>query len=70
MPDAPKKPLANKDTTVSLHPLSFGEAIRALVNAPKRRGSEAGGSGSTREAAPSSETSGERSGRRRISSGD
>jgi len=43
-----------KDTSVSLHPLSFEEAIEALAKTPKREGSEAEGSYSTSEDDPES----------------
>ena len=35
----------HRDTTVSLHPLSFEQAITALANTPKHEGSEAEGFG-------------------------
>ena len=41
----------HEDTSVSLHPLSFDEAIRKLAKAPKRGGSQAEGSGSTKSPA-------------------
>ena len=53
------------DTAVSLDPLSFEEAIAALVNVPKREDSQAEACGNTTEAAPESETSNRRNAQRR-----
>ena len=63
-----KREKLHTDTSVSLHPLSFDEAIAALANAPKQTDSQAEESGSTTEAAPGSETSKKRTARRRKSS--
>ena len=41
----------HEDTTISLHPLSFKEAIAGLVNAPRQTDSQAEESDSTKEAA-------------------
>ena len=46
-----------KDTSVSLQPLTFDEAIRELVKTPKRKDSEVGESGNSKEAVPESATS-------------
>ena len=62
------KKRSHEDTSVSLHPLSFEDAIAALANSPKQTDSQAEGSGSTKEAAPASETSKKRIARRRKSS--
>ena len=45
-------PKNHQDTSISLHPLSFEDAIKALAKSPKREGSQAEESGSTTEAAP------------------
>ena len=42
------------DTTISLKPLTFDEAIRELAKASKHEDSEAEGSDSTKEHAPES----------------
>lgn len=44
----------HEDTTVSLHPLTFDEAVTELVKSPKRKVSRAD---STKEADPEPETS-------------
>jgi len=41
----------HEDTSVSLHPLSFSQAIAKAAHAPKRKDSQAEGSGSTMSAA-------------------
>lgn len=51
---------------VSLHPLTFEEAIQALAN-PTHADSEAEGSDSTKEAAPESDSSEPRTSLRRSS---
>ena len=58
-----------KDTSVSLHPLPFEDAIRALVT-PKREDSEAEVSDNTRASAPESETSEPQTAPRQTSSDD
>ena len=50
-------PKKHRDTTISLHPMSFEEAIAKLADLPRRSHSEAEGSGSTTETAPETETS-------------
>ena len=45
---------AHKDTSISLHPLSFDEAIKALVEAPKHKDSEAERPDNTKEHVPES----------------
>ena len=47
----------HEDTSVSLHPLSFEEAIHELVNAPKQKDSQAEASDKTKSDAPESEPS-------------
>ena len=42
------------DTRVSLHPLGFADAIKALVRSPKREDSQAEESGKTKSDAPES----------------
>ena len=59
----------HEDTKVSLHPLSFEEAIQALSHSPKRKDSEAVGSDNTKEHAPESGTSKKRTSQRWKSSG-
>ena len=44
-PGKPKPPRKHDDTTVSLHPLTFEEAIRELANSPKHKDSKAEWSG-------------------------
>ena len=63
------RPRKREETAVSLHPLSFEEAIRELVKPPKRKDSEVGESGNTTEPAPESGTSKKLTARRRKSSG-
>jgi hypothetical protein len=46
----------NGDTRITLRPLSFDDALRALINVPKREDSQPDESCSTTEAAPESET--------------
>ena len=58
------------NTSVSLHPLSFDEAIEALAKAPKRAESEAEARDSSRASAPESETSEPRTSPRQTSSDD
>ena len=58
-----------EDTSISLHPLSFEEAIEMLAQ-PTQKDSPAEESGSTKSDAPESETSKRRTSRRRKSSDD
>ena len=58
----------HQDTSISLHPLSFEDAIEAVVKSSKHEGSQAEGSDSTIEAAPVSESSKKQTARRRKSS--
>lgn len=44
----------HKDTTISLHPLSFGEAIEKLSQTSKSKDSRVEESGNTKEHAPES----------------
>jgi hypothetical protein len=55
----------HKDTSVSLQPLTFGEAIAALAQAPKHEDSGAKQSGNTRARAPESAPSKKRAAPRR-----
>ena len=58
-----------KADRISLYPLTFEQAVQALVqDKPKQKGSEAEASGSTKEAAPESGTSKRRTSRRQSSS--
>ena len=50
--DTTLMPQKHRDTSVSLHPLRFDDAIKALAQPPKHEDSEAGESGSSTEAAP------------------
>ncbi len=52
MPTHRTKKHGHKDTSVSLHPLSFDEAIEALAQTPKHGDSGAEGSGNTKEHVP------------------
>lgn len=52
----PKK-TEHKDTSLSLAPLTFDEAISVLAKSPKHEDSQAEASGNTKEACPGSETS-------------
>ena len=52
----PRKKKNKADTTISLHPLSFQEAIRELAHVSKHGDSQAEGSCNTNEDAPESET--------------
>jgi len=61
----PKKERQHEDTSVSLHPLSFEEAIAKLAKAPKNKSSQAEESGSTTERAPESAPSRKRTAPRR-----
>ena len=54
-----------QDTTISLYPLSFEEAIKVLASPPKREDSQAEACDSTKEAVPESEPSKRRTSRRR-----
>ena len=47
----------HKDTTTSLHPLSFDEAIRELAKPIKPKDSKTEASDNTKEASPEPETS-------------
>ncbi len=47
----------HQDTKISLHPLSFEEAIKELSKTPKREDSEVEESGNTKEHAPESDSS-------------
>lgn len=60
----------HNDTTVSLHPLTFEEAIETLAKTPKCGDSQAEETGKTKEVSPESETSKPRNAPRRKSSGD
>lgn len=61
----------NQDTRLSLHPMGFEDAVRALVQDELKRGdSEAEGSRKTKSRAPESETSKRRTSQRRPSSDD
>ncbi len=51
------------DTTISLHPLTFEEAIKELTT-PKRKDSQPEQSHNTNQAVPESETSKKRTARR------
>lgn len=63
----PKK-RKHQDTRLSLHPMSFEDAVRALVqDEPKHEGSPAEASRKTRSTAPASETPKRRTSRRRPS---
>lgn len=42
----------HEDTTISLHPLSFEEAIKELATPTKRKDSQAEASGNAKEVAP------------------
>jgi len=63
-------PRKHKDTRISLHPHSFEDVVKAIVQVPKRTDSEAEGSGSTTKADPESDTSEPRTSRGRTSSDD
>lgn len=63
-------PKKHQDTSISLYPLPFEEAMSVLSQPPKRKDSQAEESCNTREDAPESETSDRRTSRRRKSSGD
>ena len=52
-----KRSKKHDDTSVSLHPLSFEEAMHELANAPKHEDSQAEESCNSNEDAPESETS-------------
>lgn len=52
----PKKKKHN-DTRVSLHPLSFREAIKKLAHSPRHEDSGVEGTGNTKEHAPESGSS-------------
>ena len=60
----------HQDTSTSLHPLSFEEAIRELTTPPKHEDSQAEESDSTKEACPGSETSKKQTSQRQKSSAD
>ena len=60
----------HQDTTISLHPLSFEEAIKELVSPPKREDSQAEASYNTKASAPVSAPSKRRTARRRKPSAD
>jgi len=60
----------HQDTKISLHPLSFEEAIEALAQTPKHEDSEAEESGNTTEHAPESGSSKKRTAPHRESSDD
>ena len=47
-----QKSAKHEDTTMSLHPLNFEEAIAALAHAPKHTDSQPVESGSTKERGP------------------
>ena len=59
-----------EDTSISLAPLTFEEAIAALVHAPTREDSPAEESGSTKEGVSVSEPSKRQTSRRQKCSGD
>lgn len=48
----------HQDTKISLHPLSFDEAITQLVQTPKQNDSQAEKADNTKEASPEPESSG------------
>ncbi len=50
------KQVKHEDTSISLHPLSFEEAIKKLSQTPKRVDSQAEESDNTKEDAPEAET--------------
>ncbi len=59
----------NQDTRLSLHPMGFEDAVRALVQDELKRGdSEAEGSRKTKAPDPEPETAKRRTARRRLSS--
>ena len=60
----------HEDTTISLQPLTFEEAIKELAKTPKRGDPQAGETGNTNEVAPESGTSKPQSVPHRESSGD
>ena len=68
MKHSSKTKARNKDTSVSLHPMPFNEAIAALANSPKQTDSQVAECDSTKEADPVSETSKKRTAQRRKSS--
>ena len=49
------KQVKHEDTSISLQPLSFEEAIKTLAQSPKHEDSPAEASGNTKEPAPESE---------------
>ena len=61
----------DRDTRLSLHPMEFEDAVRALVQDDStHEDSQAEGSGKTKSPDPESETSKPRTSRRRPSSDD
>ena len=52
-----KKRRKHDDTKVSLHPMTFEEAITKLAQTPKRKDSKAEKSDSTKEVSPESDAS-------------
>ena len=56
---------SRKDTSISLYPLDFDEAIEMLVQEPKQKDSQTEDSCNTTEPAPESETSKPQTSRRR-----
>ncbi len=65
-----KKHQKHEDTSISLSPLTFDEAIEKLANAPKQTDSQAEESDSTKGHAPESDPSKKRSARGPKSSDD
>ena len=63
-------PKKHQDTTISLHPLSFEQAIDTLANSPRQTDSQAEGSDNTKEADLGSETSNKRTSQNQKPSGD
>jgi hypothetical protein len=61
-----RKKQEHEDTRISLAPLTFEQAVAALVGGPMRKGSPAEESCSTTEAAPESAPSKPRTSRRRL----
>ena len=63
-------PRMHRDMSISFHPLSFDEAIKALAQTPACEGSEAEEFGSSREAVPESGRPKQRTAPRRKPSAD
>ena len=59
-----RKKKRHEDTSISLHPLSFEEAMKELARTPKQKDSEAEEFGNTTEDVPESAPSKKRTSRR------